>query len=122
MVGHIIKNDPQAMIIIGADHGGFAGYGYMSEAFETRTENPLLAKSIFGAQLAIKWNMSPEGYDAALGSSVNLFRAVFARLAENKKYLKSTQDNGSYITLESPKGLYRYINNNGKPVFEKHDR
>lgn len=120
VVSHIVKNDPDAMIIIGADHGGFAGYAYMSEAFEKRTANPLLARSIFGAQLAIKWNKRPDGYNAALDSSVNLFRVVFASLAEDKKYLDNIQDNSSYITLESPKGLYRYIDSNGKTVFEKY--
>ena len=121
-MSHIIKADPEAMIIIGADHGGFAGFDYMSRAFETRTANPLLVRSIFGAQLAIKWNKPPEDYDRSLNSSVNLFRVVFASLANNKKYLEGIQDNSSYITLESPKGLYRYIDNSGNTIFEKYDR
>lgn len=119
IVGFITANDPSGIIIIGADHGGFTGFEYTLETRNKVTDKDLI-KSIFGAQLAIKWNdPSAKEYDTGLKSGINLFRTVFSFLAEDKKYLEHLQENGSYMELAEPKGLYRYINDGGKIVFEK---
>ncbi|RZJ63465.1 MAG: hypothetical protein EOO45_21310 [Flavobacterium sp.] len=119
IIGFIEKTDPDALVIIGADHGGFAGFKNTLQC-ETKTDNPQLVKSIFSAHLAIKWpGGSASGYDNGLKTGVNLFRSVFAFLSEDKGLLKHLQDDGSYIQLNDPQGDYRYIDNNGKVVFEK---
>ncbi len=92
MVGFITENDPGAIIIIGADHGGFVGYEYTLEVFEQPLEE--LRNSVFGSALSIKWN-SPkhQQYDQNLKTSVNLFRILFAFLSEEPEYLKHLQAN-----------------------------
>lgn len=120
-VDFIEKNDPDALIIIAADHGGFCGFTHTHATLE-KTTDPLLVKSIFGAHLSIKWNNPGfEKYDDGLKSTVNLFRVVFSYLADDGSLLNNLQDNSSYISLEKPSGIYRYINNDGKVVFEKAD-
>jgi len=118
-ISRIERHDPDALIIIAADHGGFVGYSYNGES-DYKTNNPLLVKSVFGAMLAIKWN-NPDfaEYDKGLKTSVNLFRTVFAFLAEDKKYLDNLQENSSYIMMQEPKGLYRNIDENGNVVLQK---
>ncbi|RZJ76220.1 MAG: hypothetical protein EOO45_03075 [Flavobacterium sp.] len=120
MILFIERNDPEALIIIGADHGGFAGFKNTLQC-EVKTNNPKLVNSIFGAHLAIKWPVATSsGYDDKLKTGVNLFRTVFSFLANDKRYLEHLQDDGSYIQLKDPKGDYRYIDDNGKVVFEKY--
>lgn len=92
----IEKNDPNAIIIIGADHAGYVGFEYTSQAQNKITDRKLL-NSIFGAKLAIKWNGSQHSdYDAKLKTSVNLFRIVFSYLSENKSLLNNLQPDVSY--------------------------
>jgi hypothetical protein len=92
----IEKNDPNAIIIIGADHGGYVGFDYTSQAQNKITDRKLL-NSIFGAKLAIKWNGSQySDYDAQLKSSVNLFRILFSYLSEDKLLLNNLQPDVSY--------------------------
>lgn len=119
IVNYITFNDPSAIIIIGADHGGFAGFEYTLQCY-TKTNDAALIKSMFGAQLSIKWNdLQAKEYDANLKTGVNLFRTVFAFLAEDKSYLEHLQENSSYTELKKPKGYYRYISGDDKVVFEK---
>ena len=118
-ISFIIKKDPDGIIIVGADHGGFVGYEYTLQS-EYKTDNPQLVKSVFGAMAAIKWNNPAyKEYDTGLKTSVNLFRTVFSFLAEDKKYLKYLQEDCSYINMAEPKGLYRTIDANGKVVLQK---
>jgi hypothetical protein len=92
----IEKNDPNAIIIIGADHGGYVGFEYTSQAQNKITDRKLL-NSIFGVKLAIKWNGSEySDYDAQLKTSVNLFRIVFSYLSGDKLLLNNLQPNTSY--------------------------
>lgn len=92
----IEKNDPNAIIIIGADHGGYVGFEYTLQAQNKITDRKLL-NSIFGAKLAIKWNGAehPE-YDAQLKTSVNLFRILFSYLSKDKLLLNNLQPDESY--------------------------
>ncbi|MFL9845761.1 alkaline phosphatase family protein [Flavobacterium rhizosphaerae] len=115
----ITAKDPQGIIIIAADHGGFVGFEYTLQS-EYNVDNPVLVKSVFGAMAAIKWN-NPEhtAYDGQLKTSVNLFRTVFSYLAEDKKYLDNLQKDDSYIKMLKPSGLYKRIDDNGKVVMEK---
>src|SRR5690606_10374389 len=119
LISSIQAKDPGGLIIIGADHGGYAGFAYTLESLNKTTDTTLV-NSIYGAHLSIKWNKAGfDKYDAHLKSSVNLFRVIFSYLAQDDKYLNAIQDNSSYIRLNQPRGLYRYINNEGNVVFEK---
>ena len=91
----IEKNDPNAIIIIGADHAGYVGFEYTSQAQNKIMDRKLL-NSIFGAKLAIKWNGAQQDYDSQLKTSVNLFRIVFSYLSEDKLLLNNLQPNTSY--------------------------
>jgi len=119
VINYIRKNDPKALIVIAADHGGFVGYKYTLQS-EEKTDNPLLVKSVFGAGMAILWN-SPNHteYDTDLKTSVNLFRTVFSFLSKDKKYLENLQENSSYIEMTNPHGLYQNIDENGNVVLIK---
>jgi hypothetical protein len=96
----IEKNDPNAIIIIGADHGGYVGFEYTSQAQNKITDRKLL-NSIFGAKLAIKWNgVQHTEYDAQLKTSVNLFRILFSYLSEDKLLLNNLQPDDSYNSYD----------------------
>ncbi|SCX83620.1 alkaline phosphatase family protein [Flavobacterium caeni] len=96
IIPFIEKHDPSAMIIIGADHGGFVGMQSTKEAF-AKINDPDLLRSIFGAKLAIKWNGERHAeFDLGLRTSVNLFRTVFAFLGDSPSYLQHLEPDVSY--------------------------
>ena len=96
IIGFINKNDPNAIVIIGADHGGFVGLTYTGDAF-AKIKDPDILHSIFGAKAAIKWNSSQHAdYDGKLKTSVNLFRTLFSFLSADKSYLNELQPDASY--------------------------
>jgi hypothetical protein len=97
----INNNDPNAIIIIAADHAGYVGFEFTGQA-QKRITDPALLYSIFGAKLAIKWNdPNHTEYDAKLKTSVNLFRTVFSYLSEDKLLLNHLQPNTSYNYYDS---------------------
>lgn len=101
IITFIEKNDPNSIVIIGADHGGFVGFAYTLQAQNKITDRKLL-NSIFGAKLAIKWNGSRHtDYDAQLKTSVNLFRIVFSYLSEDKLLLNNLQPDASYNSYDA---------------------
>jgi hypothetical protein len=115
IITFIDKNDSNAIIIIGADHGGFVGFEYALQAQNKVTDKRLL-QSIFGAKLAIKWNDSSHSkYDYKLKTSVNLFRTVFSFLSKDKTLLNHLQSNASYNCYESTdfSKVYKAIDENG---------
>ncbi len=121
VIDYISSYDPKAIIIMAADHGGFVGLNSTQEAKEKQTHEDIV-KSIFSAQLAIKWpDNHHEMYDTSLKSSVNVFRVLFAYLAESPNYLKQLQADKSFIpiTKGAPFGIYEYINDQYKFVFNK---
>ena len=92
---YISENDPSAIIIILADHGGWVGLGSYPEMFSTRDSNQI--KTIYSTLVAIKWNENLiDGFDEELRSNVNVFRVLFSVLSENPEYLKYMEDNSSY--------------------------
>lgn len=119
----IEKKDPDALIIIMADHGGYVGFNYTGERREKSSDRDLIY-SIYSSQLSVKWSNGIPDYVSSLRSPVNLFRHVFAYLSEEDCYLDFLEANESYImiTKDSPKGVYKYINENGEIVFDKKKR
>jgi len=117
----IIKNDPNCLIVIAADHGGYVGLNYTKELFEKQTDKALIYSS-FSAALAIKWpNNNVPTYDSKLKTPVNLFRTVFTYLGDNEALLENFQDDTSHsiIFKNAPTGVYEYIDNDGNVVFKK---
>ena len=121
-IAMISSQDKDALIIILADHGGWVGM-YDQNEFNT-TADPALVKSTFGNLAAIRWNgLDNAAYDTGLKSSVNVFRVLFACLAENKSYLSHMEDDASYNirydgTFSS--SVYKLIDDNGTVVRQKH--
>lgn len=94
-VNYISLKDPEAIVIILADHGGWVGINSYPEMYGTN--EPQQIKSIYSSLVAIKWNGHLEGeMDSELKSSVNLFRVLFSVLSKNPEYLKYVEDNASY--------------------------
>lgn len=119
----IIKNDPNSLIVIAADHGGYVGLNYTKELFEKQTDKALIYSS-FSAALAIKWpNNAAPAYDSKLKTPVNLFRTLFTYLSDNKALLENFQEDTSHAIIKknAPSGVYEYIDNDGNIVFEKVD-
>ena len=120
-VSQIKENDPTALIIIVADHGGFVGMEYSKQIYY-KTQDRDKIYSIFSSQLSIHW---PDGEapdeDKYIGTAINLFRVLFSYLSEDPSYLEYLQDNGSYVVLnkDAPQGIYQYINDEGEVVFIK---
>ncbi len=103
-VNHISVQDPEAIVIILADHGGMVGIDNYKEKYaNTNIEN---MNSIFSVLLAIKWNGNLVGdEDAKLKTNVNLFRVLFSVLSEDKTYLNNLEEDGSY-NLDNGNGFY----------------
>ncbi|MFT4943541.1 MAG: hypothetical protein ACJAYD_000684 [Patiriisocius sp.] len=116
----IQKNDPDALIVIMADHGGFVGMEYTQQAY-TKTQDRDLIYSMFSSTLSIHW---PQGnipaFDINFKSAVNVFRILVSYLSEDTSYLEYLQDDSSYVILneDAPGGVYKYIDTDGTIVFE----
>ncbi|KAA3623005.1 MAG: hypothetical protein DWP94_06990 [Flavobacterium sp.] len=120
-VNHIKENDPNALIIIMADHGGFVGLEYTKQIYY-KTEDRDIIYSIFSSQLSIHWpeDEVPEA-GRSIKTAVNVFRPVISYLTDNTSYLEHLQDDGSYVILnkDAPQGIYQYIDDNGNIVIKK---
>jgi hypothetical protein len=119
----IIKSkDPNALIVVMADHGGYVGFNHTKEAY-SKTADEDAIRSIFSSNLSILWpNYDAPEIDKNFKSSVNLFRVLFSWLGEDDKYLNHLQEDESYMKIKSgaPEGIYKYINENDEITFEKY--
>tara|TARA_R100000789_G_C2994345_1_gene146997 strand:- start:135 stop:1142 length:1008 start_codon:yes stop_codon:yes gene_type:complete len=118
----ILKKDPEALIVIMADHGGFVGMKSMEDSY-TKSTDPDIVNSIFSSILAIHWpNGEAPKFDNKLKTSVNLFRILTSYLSENDLYLANLQPDESYIIIYSgaTQGTYQYLDGEGNVVFKKH--
>jgi len=117
----ILEKDPEALIVIMADHGGFVGMTNTSESYTKNTDRDFV-NSIFSTILSIHWpNGEAPEFDEELKSSVNLFRILTAYLSEENSYLENLQENGSYIIINfgAPQGVYQYLDDAGNVIFKK---
>lgn len=118
----ILANDPEALIVIMADHGGFVGMNNTSQSY-TKNTDPDFVNSIFSTILSVHW---PHGevpeFDNKLKTSVNLFRVLTAFLSENDSYLANLQPDKSYSVIYhgAPQGVYEYLDDDGAVVFKKY--
>lgn len=121
MVREITKKDPNSIIIISSDHGGFVGFSYTIESGIKTTDVDLI-RSMFSSVLAVKWpeNDKPD-FTNYLKSSVNVFRVLFSYLSVDDHYLKNLEPDTSYgeINEDAPSGVYELINQQGEVVFNR---
>lgn len=116
----IEAKDPNALIVILADHGGWAGNDGFKEMYSTQEESKVI--SIFSTLAAIKWNGLPaEAYDKDLHSNVNVFRVLLSALSENKTLLLNMEDDSSYNLNNTGffgNKVVKVINDDGEVVYE----
>ena len=120
IVSLILDKDPQALIIISADHGGFVGMEYTRQIYR-KTQDRDLIYSMFSSLLAIHWPDAIEPkWDGEFRSSVNLFRIIFAELSENPALIEQLQPDRSFVILNegAPNGCYTYIDEKGAITLE----
>ncbi|MDN3725185.1 hypothetical protein QRD02_12415 [Aequorivita sp. SDUM287046] len=121
IINIIIAQDPSALIIIMADHGGFVGLEYTDE-FNHKTFGSNIVYSAFGAMLSIRWpNDEVPAESQYLKSSINVFRILFSYVSGNQKYLQHLQGDESYFVLKSGEdpGVYQYVDGNGNVNIKK---
>lgn len=122
LINIIKENDPQGLILIMADHGGYVGYEYMLEV-RNKTLDRDRIYSAFSTQLSIKWpnGRAPE-IDKHFKSGINTFRVLFSYLSENNQYLEHLQEDASYTIIKNgaPQGVYKCIDSIGDITFIKH--
>src|SRR5690606_19800681 len=120
LIDVIQQNDPNGLIVIIADHGGYVGWEYSLQS-HSKTDDRDLLYSGFSTLLAIKWNGEIPESDEQLKTSVNLFRILFSHLSDDDSLLNNLQDNSSYnkLTIGEPLGIYKVLDTNGNVVFEK---
>lgn len=118
LVEKISNADPEGIIIIAADHGGFVGFNYTLEIQEDVIEKAALKSSIYGSLLACKAPANFDSYLQDIDSSVEVFPVLFSYLSGRKPANASDNSSYLYISKGTEKGLYRYINHNGEPVTE----
>lgn len=120
-INFITSKDPDGIIIVLADHGGWVGMKNYAEMFSTK--DAVHINSIYSTLAAVKWNGFKKGQeDADLKTNVNMFRVLFSVLSENPAYLKQMEDNASYnLHRESSffNGVVKVIDDKGKVVYEK---
>ncbi len=118
MVNMITSNDPNAIVLLLSDHGGFVGLNYTGEAYQNPTDSTQIKNSIYSALLAVKAPTDFTDYLHSIKSSVGVFPNIFAYLSEQKPVEKG--DDGSYMHVSqgTDQGVYRYFDNQGSPVTE----
>lgn len=118
----INSQDPGAVILILADHGGWVGIRDENVFYSTYDKS--LIYSTFNTLAAIKWDDNDfSSYDAGLVSNVNVFRVLFAKLSQDKSLLDNLQDNSSYNVRYNnlfTKSVYKLIDDKGEVVKQKY--
>ena len=121
MISKILEKDPNALILMMSDHGGYVGLNFTRESY-AKVEDSVLVKSIFKSNLTIHWpNNEVPACDDKLDSPVNVFRILFSYLSDNSKFAENLQPDESFIIHKKgiENGVYKYFDDNGNIVFEK---
>lgn len=123
LIGMISAHDPDAMIVVVADHGGYVGWEY-TQQYQIKSQDRDLLYSAFSSALAIKWPGNDKPDDKLqFKSSVNLFVNLFAYLSNDDELLKYKQEDASFIKIQegAPEGTYKVIDGDGNIIFEKYE-
>ncbi|NRA92024.1 MAG: sulfatase-like hydrolase/transferase [Psychroserpens sp.] len=121
VVSEITFKDPQALIVLSSDHGGFVGFDHTAQSMGNVGQEELV-HSMFSSILAVKWpDKQTELYEEELKSPVNLFRVIFSYLSMDSSYLNGLQEDTSYgrIQYDLPKGVYKLIDDNNEILSER---
>ncbi|PQJ31005.1 hypothetical protein BST92_03235 [Nonlabens arenilitoris] len=120
MTSMITNHDPNAIVVIAADHGGFVGFNYSTECFIEPSNKTYLHQAIFSALLTIKAPTEFQSYHNNIKSTISVFPTLFNYLAQDS-VTKNKLDNSSYQLIKSgtQRGIYKYYDENGIPVTEK---
>jgi hypothetical protein len=120
IVDLIEEKDPEGLVVVMADHGGYVGWDYTAQR-RIKTSDKALIRSVYTALLAIKWpGNEPPVYDSELRSGVNLFRVLFAYLSQNSDYLEQLEADESFMIVDqdTPFGVYKVIDGSNRVIFE----
>lgn len=119
IINLIETEDPEALLIIMADHGGYVGMERPQDG-NVNTEDRNKIYSIFSSIMAIRWPGEVPDFDNELKTPVNMFRLLFSHLSEDNSLLEHLQKDVSFgaIYKGAPAGVYVLIDENGKTVFE----
>jgi hypothetical protein len=114
IVSNILTRDPNALIIVNADHGAW-GYGnilYTKKELLVDMSDYLIGLDHLGALLAIRWPDAAPRYDQDLRTNVNLFRHIFSYLSENKDIVatKVPDDGFVWMMVEGQKVVWKVVN------------
>lgn len=117
----IEEKDPNALIIVLADHGGWVGHQNYADMFSNKEPNKI--NSVFANLMAVKWNGNlPDTFDDDLKTNVNVFRVLFSALSEDPKLLENLEDNSSYNLRHKNsffKGVTKVIDNDGRVIYKE---
>ena len=99
IVSHILTRDPNALIIVNADHGAW-GYGnilYVEKELLLDKADYLKGLDHLGALLAIRWPEAAHRYDQGLRTNVNLFSHIVSYLSESKDVLATKVPDDGFV-------------------------
>jgi hypothetical protein len=124
MVQFIELNDPEAIILIVADHGGFVGYTHTGAAYTQPEKDLALKESVFNALYAVKAPVGFDPFQKTVKSSIGVFPALFDYLSGDLAPSISSFDNSSYLLIKSDakRVLHQYYDTHGNSVMEKVDK
>jgi len=99
IVSHIQTRDPNALIIVNADHGawGYGSFNYTKKEILESTSDDLMALDHLGALLALRWPDAAPQCDQDLRTNVNVFRCIFSYLTESKDIWATKVPDHSFI-------------------------
>lgn len=117
----ISSKDPEAIIILASDHGGFAGFTHTGQAYSNVIKSNELKQSVFSSLLSIKAPKEFKSYQSNIKSTVAVFPTLFDYLVDKPVLDQHDIDHSSYLFLKSKEylGLYKYFDSDGIPVSEK---
>jgi len=118
LIKFVLEWDPDALIILNADHGGF-GLGWVPARKFEGVPDYLAAIDHMGVLLAIRWPDTPPTNQPEIQSNVNLFRNVFAFLSDDEGAIDTRVSDHGYIRTDT--GSLVKVVHDGKPLrdFEK---
>jgi hypothetical protein len=99
MVARILIYDPNALIIVNADHGawGYGGFHRTKKEILERVADDVMALDHLGVLLAIRWPDAAHKYDQDLRTNVNLFRYIFSYMSESKNILTTKVPDDGFL-------------------------
>lgn len=105
IVQRILTQDPNALIILNADHGAWGLGAYVwgdNKVLEGIPDN-LVALDQLGVHLAIRWPDGVARYEQDIQTNVNLFRYIFVYLSEIDDILATKAPDNGYIMKSQEK-------------------